>query len=179
MNSLDFFINVLIKVFLLFTILTVFFILIISKVEEDKMKGEINSLIDSYIPQMLSQLDSKSSGILKIIIKKYSGLIQSLNKKYSQPSEVNTIYNKWLFRTSIMISIGLLILLIAVVSVLTFTCTYDIGLKSKLISIFIAFIFIGIIEYLFFRYIAIKYIPIPPSYVISEIITDIKKSLQS
>ena len=79
--------------------------------------------------------------------------------------------------SSIFVLLILLSIFITIVLTLFLGCDKRFSLKHILIENTIVFILIGIVEYMFFTKVAIKFIPTPPSLLVNTLIDTIKQQL--
>jgi hypothetical protein len=63
-----------------------------------------------------------------------------------------------------------------IISVLYLTCNKCTGVVGILKENIITFMFVGLVEYLFFTQIAFKYIPAPPSTMVSTLVNAFKET---
>jgi hypothetical protein len=165
-------INVLIHVIILFTFLSTFFFLYISKVEENAFKNELGGMIETSLMKIL--LENPTS---KEDIKNSSEVLTQLSKLYATPDaftqERNTLV-KFSAVFTLLIIVGILITVLATLSA---GCDRDVSIKHILIENVIVFLCVGMVEYMFFTKIAIKYVPTSPSLLTNTLISTIKSQL--
>lgn len=148
------FINSLIHIFILSIVLTVFFFIVISKLETEQLTSKVTNIIKDSI---------KDSNIPKNEV--MSKNLYHLSSLYKNKNEADIIYNNSLF----YICIGF----ITIIGIMFLTLVLTLKLSSKkctnllniIIENILLFICVGIVEYLFFINIGLKYIPILPSYL--------------
>ena len=155
---------------ILFTILTALFLLLISKLEKEIFDREIHDNLSNTLVTSLQK--AYKYGSLKTILQTIP--LDRLQTFYSQPSQENEIYNKWL-QISMFLTIGFLITIILILSLfLYFTCGKMIPLWHIVEENIIIFIIVGTFEAIFFLLIARKYIPCPPSFMMTTFFDDLK-----
>ena len=146
--------------FLLFCFLTIFFWLVISKVE----KESINS-------QMVDSINKSFKNINKSAIEQmFSSDVENYLMQYYQGTDItvqNNNNNLLVFNIAFIVI--LFIGLILSIFVKYKLCKSKISFTKIIIENIIILILIGIIEYYFFMNIASKYIPVKPSYLPSLI----------
>jgi hypothetical protein len=169
----NFALNILIHITILFCFLSAFFILYVSNVEKQAFDSELEANIGPNMQAAFSKLDPKAKSAFTTIARYLP--FDSLIKLYDRPSDVVTNNNQWLFRVIVIINVALVILIIASVIIVTYSCERCVPLKDILIENAIIFSFVGLIEYMFFTHVAVKYIPIKPSTMITAFINDLKK----
>jgi len=148
----DFALNILFHVVILFVFLSLFFIFYISKVEKSSMENELSDNIQKTLK------NTNISGINAI----NPQIIQKLKEKYKSPDPVVTTYNHWLFRTVLIVVVYTIITIILITWIMK-SYYPEMNIKDVIIENMITFIFVGLVEYLFFTKVAIKYIPVEPS----------------
>jgi len=149
---------------ILFTFLSIFFIFYITKLEKSAFIHEIINLIDNTMKSF------------KLPFNIPNGLdLNKLIQLYSKPDQTTEIYNDLLMKSLIIVNILLWIGLIIVISILKYYNWDTLELSVILLENFLIFIFIGIIEFLFFTRVAFKFVPVEPSFMKSQLI----KTLQS
>jgi hypothetical protein len=175
--------DILIHVFILTSILSIFFIVVIVPIEKNELNNEVNKNIEDGVKHIIDEMKStkdtnKSS--LQFLIKLATGedvsvdkasneFVQRLKSYYSGENEVNETYNKGLVLNLITVIGFLLISIIAIYFIFKSSC----GKCPKIFTLIgenlLLFTIIGIIEYIFFIKFASKYIPIKPSLIIKTV----------
>lgn len=166
--------NIVLHMMILFTFLSIFFFAYISKVEEQTFKDEIGGLLEKSI---MNAMQAHKEQITPVVHQIKPALVYIQNQ-YSTPERVT-------LRTNIMIKFlaaftVLLLLCIFITIVLTsiLECKHSVPVGKLVIENVILFIFVGIVEYMFFTNIAIKYIPSPPTLLVKTIINRLKEKLE-
>ena len=169
--------NIMLHSIILLTFLTVFFFVFISVQERNAFQNELSSLIDTYFTTTLNKIPRDE------VIDKLKNIIpqlDSIKEVYSQDTSFTTERN-----LLVKFSAGFIILLLVTIALtIIFTllagCDKSMkGLKFIILENIIIFMFIGMIEYMFFTRIAIHYIPSSPSLLISTIIDKLKDELDT
>ena len=177
-NSLiNFSLNASLHVFILFTFLTVFFIVYISKIEKDAFESQIKNTIDSNVKTYIGNLDATTKSRVKIIIN--SPIIEILEERFKRPDPSITEHNWWVEHLSIGIIIVIGLIILTGISTLYFGVGQCAPVLEILKENIIIFIFVGFIEYIFFINVALKYIPAPPSLLVKTIIDTAKTQLSA
>lgn len=171
-NKTDIFFDLSIHGLILFTFWVVFFIMYVSKILNNTMKEELGSVIEKAIPRVLDE-SRKSLGEKSDILFKMLPL-NNFKNIYNQESQLNKENNDWLFRVMIMVNIMYLFVVTLSYVMLSRACDFKIDLKEVLIINAITFVFIGAIEFVFFKNVALKYVPTKPSLMINTILEDVK-----
>lgn len=165
-------------VLILFTFLTVLFFLLIAPLETDAFEGQIKDQVGNSMDGITQNLSPSNKDRITSMIYSDAGDgqtgIDAAISHYSTPSEIIIEHNKWVLLTAIEIISGLIICLILVVGVLSYSCGKCTGVFEIIKENLITFAFIGIVEYLFFTRIAFKYVPAPPSTMVTTIIDTFK-----
>ena len=179
--------DILIHVFILSSILSIFFLVVIVPLEKNELNNEVNKNIGAGAKHFIEQAKDtyqkqkiKAEILIEIMTGKSVGtntdlkefdadFIKRLQKYYEGESETNIIYNKGLI-TNLATVIGfLLISIITIYFIFKKSC----GKCPKIFTLIgenlILFSVIGIIEYIFFIKFASKYIPIKPSLIIKTV----------
>ena len=106
-------------------------------------------------------------------------IVDQVLNNLSDETPVIKEHNKWITGTAIAIISILIIGVIIYVNTLSYTCCKEMNIGYIIKENIITFIFIGIVEYLFFTQIAFKYVPAPPSTLVNSLIDNFKESLIS
>lgn len=161
-HDTQFQINVVLHIFILFTILSIFYLSFISKVETDALNYELDQIIDEGIGANVKKLPNNLKRFLKEVP------IEQIQKLYNQPDPVRELNNQWVSRSIITMSLTLLVSLLLIVYVLKSGCNTCIDYSALFWENLITFLFVGTVEGAFFIYIAFKYIPVAPSFLMQK-----------
>ena len=151
--------NYFIHSLILFTFLTIFFIFYISKLVKETFVQEITHLIDAAM---------KTSSI-PFKIPDYINLNNLINV-YSKPDSTPLMFNSLLMKSLTIVNIILWVSLIIIFAILKYYNGEEFELSVILFENFLIFIFVGIIEFLFFKQIAFKFVPVEPSFIKTKLI---------
>ena len=162
--------NLLIHSLILLAVLTTFFLLVIAKVEKEALEGEVTRTIQEQIPKLMAREDP--NGDLKRQLKNVP--FDSVSKLFAKPDEVTETYNKWLVRTAIFFNIFIALLIVVPALMIYWASGDTIPFGHILLENAILFAFVGTFEFLFFRSIVSKYIPVKPSVLTTEIYKDLQ-----
>jgi hypothetical protein len=176
----EIFFKALLHIFILFVLLLSLFWIVISKIQTNLMTDAVKNSLSNVIKNLKSS-NSQLLDNTKNIMSPYSHLINttdilsSLKKKYSAPDEKVTLNNAYVKNLSYVYVILFFIVILTFLGTLYGSCTYKnfpfwFILKENILT----FIFIAIIEAMFFYYIAMKYAPVLPS----DVNTIVKTRLQ-
>jgi hypothetical protein len=176
----EIFFKALLHIFILFVLLLSLFWIVISKIQTNLMTDAVKNSLSNVIKNLKSS-NSQLLDNTKNIMSPYSHLINttdilsSLKKKYSAPDEKVTLNNAYVKNLSYVYVILFFIVILTFIGTLYGSCTYKnfpfwFIIKENILT----FIFIAIIEAMFFYYIAMKYAPVLPS----DVNTIVKTRLQ-
>jgi len=176
-TMIEFSLNVIVHVFVLFIVLTILFWAVIRGMMENALKHEISKYADESFQNIKENLQPNQRDIAKNFATQNSTQLQLLSKLFSIPDPVTTTTNKWVMNVNIIIGISILIILLVVF----FTYWINVGVYPPILWIlwenFWTFLCIGMIEGLFFYYVAIKFIPVKPSVMTDAVIDTLKANL--
>jgi predicted membrane channel-forming protein YqfA (hemolysin III family) len=164
--------NVGVHVTILFIILSVFFILVISKVSHDAINNEFVDIIDENLGHQIKNILNENPATVPI-----ASMI-STDRLFKDEDRTVTMNNKWLYRIIYLSFAFLIILCILYPVILKYQCNTCLPIKNILLMNGVIFLFIGVVEYIFFKNIAMKYIPVKPSLLVVSLLDDVKKILQ-
>jgi len=168
--DVNFYTNLYLHSLILFIFLSILFITFISKVSTNAFNKEISELAEKQIHNNISSLN-KDPTINNI--KKYLSFDKIL-KYYDKPEIAAKYKNDGIFNTLLMLNGVLCLFFIILVLILKYLTNTELHIKDILIENTCAFLFIGIAEYYFFTKIAMKFIPVEPSFITKEFIEKIK-----
>lgn len=175
-HKIKFKINIVIHMIILFTILTVFFFNYISKISTSTFQSEIQNIISQNIEQAITNETKEKIKALNPVVIPY---LNNIIEETKEPSEYVIEHNRWLKLVAfsfILISIFGTALIIYIYNK---SCNIHIPIWHILLENLITFIFVGLVEFLFFTNIALKFVPAPPSLLISSFINKFKFDLIS
>jgi Na+-transporting methylmalonyl-CoA/oxaloacetate decarboxylase gamma subunit len=170
-EEFHFMLNIGVHVTILFLIISLFFVIYVSDVERNVLNSEFESNIQSNLDQTLKKLDPEVQEKLANVIN--ATPTEALYKYYCTPDQTTFVHNVWLFRTILLLNIFFIFIVV---------CLYlsarhfgkCVNMKEILIENGFIFAGVGVIEFLFFYYVALKYVPAPPSTLVNSIITSIQ-----
>lgn len=174
-HGFSFSINVLLHVVILFVFLSAFFILFVSKLTQNLFENEIGNLIETNMDKIIKGSDNKTKESLMLFTKLIP--IDKLIKNYEQPSEYNSEHNKWVQISAIAISFIGVFTLALIVFLVYNICGKCMPLTRIILENIIVFACVGLVEYFFFTEIALKFVPAPPSLLITSLINKFKENL--
>jgi len=173
-QNYNFLINLLLHSLILFTFLTLFFIFFISKVSKKAFNNEIGHQIDNALNKVVPKLkENKMFNLIKDNIN-----IKSLLDRYKDADKKVQKKNNSLIKNLVIVNIVLWICFILFVRHIT-SIRNDIDLLTIIGENLIVFSFVGIAEYYFFTRIALKFIPVEPSFISKQFLEELKSQFKS
>ena len=166
--------NISVHILFLFTILSVLFIKIISKLESQTINTELKTIISDSIDYNYNKLDLNQKILIKDGLKDVD--LNKLIKLYNNENLTKELNNKGIY-DSIYTAIILLIVILLIILLVSKRLCNNIPIKHILIENIIIFIGVGIVEYLFFKYIILNYIPVKPSFMMDYMVKKIQSVL--
>ncbi len=146
--------------------------LIISKNSTDKINTKLSNLVNENINKQLDKLTPMEKKFIKENIKKSE--IEKLYEFYSLESDTKKVNNYFIYSSIKITMIILIVIFILIVAASKLLC-HKLPLKHILIENIIIFSGIGIIHFLLFKFIILKYIPVEPSFITTYLLEIIKK----
>jgi hypothetical protein len=148
----------------------------VTKLTKEAFEKEISHLIEGNIDKMVYNLDPETKNKLVLFTKMVP--LDRLIKKYEEPSDYVEEHNNWVKLSAMAIALIGVVVLALLIYLLYNTCGQCIPLNHLLMENAIVFIFVGIVEYLFFTRVAMKFIPAPPSLLVTSLVNKFKGSLE-
>lgn len=161
--------NVLIHVIILFSFLSMFFFAFVSKVEEKAFKNELGDMIEENLNKVIMNNQE-----VKPYLHDISPSLKKINVLYQDDDRFTLERNILVKFSAIFTVLVLLSIFITIVATLAFGCDRKVSLKHLIIENIIIFILIGMVEYMFFTRIAIKFVPTTPSLMVNTLINTLK-----
>lgn len=169
--DVEYMVDCLLHVAILFTVLTLFYKLYIGKVETKAFQSEFKNLIDHKLGNDANLKKIMSSAVGKHLVK--SKNYAALEAMYSEPESGVRENNKWLFRSAMVASLGMA----GMIGCLLWASPHPIPFVSLLGHNAATFALVGVVEAVFFLNVVSKFAPAPPSLMITKAIQAIKKAL--
>lgn len=171
------FINVLLHAAVVFLFLSVFYATIGSTTESRETNKQFSSIITKNVSSVLNEANTKSGGVVRTALKPTEPILDMLERRYARPNEARETHNRWLFGTAIGGSIAAVVAIVVVLLLLKLSCGqcpshFLWGMIAQAAAIFIV---VAGVEYYFFKNIALKTIPAPPSVMVNGIIDGIRE----
>lgn len=168
----NYIINISLHVLILFTFLTIFFFAYISRLEKKSVDDALLDAINGQVDTVLTGIDNHMPP-LKIeweILNKLGEDIQK-ESKGALPAIISNHRN--LRNIAVAMIVGLFCILVGLY-VYFLSIGININWKRIITENMIIFIFVGIIEFLFFTKVASKYIPVTPDLLSKTILERLK-----
>jgi hypothetical protein len=172
-------INILVHVFILFIFLYIFFFNFIAKSEEDAIADQVNNISNNKIPEILANIDNMDKDKVinwEDVKKKAENVLNSTDQSVDKNIEDN---NNSLKKIGIIIIVSILLLTITIYVYYTFILKKSVSLKKILVENVTVFSLVGIIEYIFFKMTASKYIPVYPDTIGNTVLESIKNNIMN
>ena len=181
LHHMEIVLDALVHVLILFGFLTCFYAFFASGMEKHALESEVGHMIDENIQKTLREADAHNSGALKALLG--NDVVQTslgtLEKLYEGDDPAVATYNRWLFSMAGVVTLSLLLIVIVLVTTLYGTCqltTKNVGFAGIVRENLWIFAVVGVVEYLFFSNVAFKWLPAPPSGMLSALLKSIHKS---
>ena len=169
-------INIGLHVLILFTFLTAFFFAYISQLEKKSVTQALDGLIKKQMSTILDNID-KNIPIPDSQWAEINDMADKLERNaQGELPRIKNNNNMLMYSAGGGIAIAFLIL-VGIYTYFTMILQIDIHLRHILSENIITFIFIGLVEFLFFYYIASKYIPATPDVAAVTAIDRIKHNI--
>jgi hypothetical protein len=165
---------------------------LLKQYQEIKIMSDTSNLdIDAYLQQIpqndMKQLYEQAKNKFDVNIFDPNTIInilknipsEQIEKIYGISKNETSINNNWLIKFTFTINGLLILFIIAILLVLYFEgkrCTPILHILKENIMVFMC---VAIVEILFFKFVAIKFVPAPPSYLINSVIDNIKNNLKN
>jgi len=171
----SFIFNISLHIIILFTILSVFFMVYISKIASESLNSELKDNIENGFNTLIKNMTTKQKTILRSVVGKVP--LDSLLEMYKDKDSYVEMYNNMLFKIIIIINIALFGIIITGITLLTKNCNQCIPVGKIIKQNLLTFGVVGVVEYLFFTKVALKFIPVKPSTIITESVNSVKNSI--
>lgn len=175
-ESTQLYINSVLHVVILFTILGLFFMVMIAPKTRDAMQNLINGLVNGINNDSFDKINNKTRGGLCRTLKTNEFLFDFAKGEFSNTDEATQVHNDDLVKITFIIIGSLFALFTFVVLTIYFNSGVCINLVSVITENLIIFLFIAIAEYMFFINITSRYVPMVPSELSKEIIENLKNN---
>lgn len=156
--------NIILHVFVLFLALTMLYIFVISPLESSTLQGEVDDKLTEALQSTWNATNPEAQTVIGNAIYVAMPALDRAALVYSKPDEKRKANNQNVFIRAGLISFFLLVLFIIVAAVLA-SCHVNLAshIKHVLGENAIIFIIIGVVEFMFFTFVAKKFVPTMPS----------------
>jgi len=157
----------------------------IAPLESEELTNQISNQINNNMDTLYKEINNVEgmNGEFKKIVKQLNepgenniSTLNIMSDYYSKPDESTKNWNLIPFFGTIIVLISLLGGFFAIWGTLTVSCNKCIPVGRIIIENIILFGLIGVIEAVFFTFIAKKYVPVKPSYFVNQTINSLKES---
>lgn len=164
-------------VIILFTFLSLFYMYYISELSKKSFDREISKNIDKFVKKAIEETDITEIENSKYLLKHIP--FENFAILFEEPSQTTTLQNKWLFNSLTASIIVMWLMLFGFIFLVKGKCGKEIGNEITVVNLIknniTTFLFIGLVEYMFFTNVAVKFIPVVPSTLTNSFFDEIKK----
>lgn len=183
--NINFYLDIGLHVLILFTFLTIFFFAYISKLEKQNLDNVTNNIILEKTNYILDSTKNWQNNLnnwnknfnININWKNIDCIANKLIESSKDQTPEIKKNNDNLFKESIIIIIIAFFVFVSITLFFKYYMKYDIDIKHILFINLIIFSFTGMIEYLFFKYVATKYVPVTPDFTSKTVLNRIKTNI--
>jgi len=174
-TDIDFNVNLFMHFILLLSFLTILFIYLISKLSSDAFNGEVGHLLKEIMEKNTETMkkDPSFEYTSKLLP------LDKLHKMFKKQEPTVRTHNDDLIRLIVIINTLLWIFFIVLILVLKYNCDSHLNIKEIIFENFVLFTLVGFVEYLFFTRIAVKFIPVEPSFISKQFVDALKNKFKS
>jgi hypothetical protein len=178
-------VDIFVHVIILLGILLSFFVLVISKLETKELTGQITNQIDTNLPKLYNDINKSSpNNAFQTLAKSLNkggdkSILSVMERYYDKPDAATESENSMPILGALIVLLSLTGGLFAIWAVLKYSCNKCIPLGGIIFENIVLFGCIGVIEILFFNFIASKYVPTLPSYFVNETLESMKRKFTS
>ncbi len=176
-------IDVFVHIIILLTVISIFYFVMIAPLESKELTEQITNQIDSNMNTVYTNINKDTDNIFNEIVKKLNtpdgkgaSTLDIMSEYYSKPDESTQNWNLIPLFGTIIVLIALLGGFFAIWGTLTQSCNKCVPVGRILLENIVLFGLIGIIEAVFFMFIAKQYVPVKPSYFINQTLSSLKKT---
>lgn len=166
----SFAINMAMHSLILFSFLSVFFIQYISKLASKTFNHELAEIMESVLGGPIRE--AKKIPLVQEVLDTLP--LDKLQQVYGKQDKAVQSHNDGLFTSILISNILLWGMLIIVILLINYSCGKNIDIKSIAVENGLTFMFIGVVEYLFFSLIAFKFVPVEPSFISQQMLEKVK-----
>lgn len=150
--------NVLFHIFMLTLVLTLMFFVVIRNTTKGAFEREINGAITDAIDSLPSFTGPVNQAT-----------VDNMIDYFNTPDKTNEERNNALLNYCIIILIALLLINITAWVLIRYSAIKKIRVRKVVLENIFLFLSVGVIEFIFFINIATKFIPVKPSFIMSEV----------
>ena len=178
-------VDIFVHVIILLGILLSFFVLVISKLETKELTGQITNQIGTNLPKLYNDINNSSpDNAFQTLAKSLNkggdkSILSVMERYYDKPDAATESENSIPILGALIVLLSLTGGLFAIWAVLKYSCNKCIPLGGIIFENIVLFGCIGVIEILFFNFIASKYVPTLPSYFVNETLESMKRKFTS
>ncbi len=177
-STIELNLDIAIHVLILFTFLTIFFFTYISKLEKNNLDNLTSDIINKNTKNILDNVNVYSKNYrYKVDWKGINDKANSLLSLKDKTQEDINNNNNLLLRNSIIIIVVLCFVITAIILYLKYILKININITHILIMNLIIFSLTGLIEFLFFTFVASKYVPVTPDKISNTVLDRIKYNI--
>jgi hypothetical protein len=164
-------VDIFIHVTFLILVLSVAFWALVAPVEKKAFDSQIEDQIKQAMGLAFKDISQDTVENLSKID------LDVLSKYYDQTDDTTSLWNGWLKKSNVLMAIVLIVTLVLVWAILSFSCGKCIPVGRLLVENFVLFACIVVVEALFFLKVASKFVPVAPSYMVQQLFKDLKTKL--
>ena len=166
----------LLQVAILWTFLTAFYQVYISRVETRALDHQMSDLIRRNVPKALAKADTPAKSLKSLLRSLDLGRVADL---YRRPDEAVETSNRWLFVVAWVVAAALFGGVAVLLAVVFGSCGLE-GAGPDVLDVVREnvwlFLVVGVVEFLFFQHIAAKFIPAAPSDLVHGLLRRLRGS---
>lgn len=165
--------NILLHMMILFIILGVVFSLFVSNIIKTSSESELKNIIQIGLGSALDKIPDNQKKMINTVTHNIN--LDKLIEYYDRSNTVSKTHNAWLFRTIGIISAIFVFMIIIIAITSKLTCA-DMDISTLLLENVFIFIGVGLAEFLFFKFVAHKYVPVTKSEIIHDLLESVKNN---
>ena len=164
--------NVAIHVFILFCILSIFFMFYVSNLSRQALNNELDTNIKNMIDAKVAVLSEEQRYAIRRELQHLP--LNKIISIYENPSAPVTINNKMLFRIITIINVAMFLMILLSIFLIKKVAGICPPIRHILFENFVVFSLVGIIEVIFFKFVASQFIPVKPSVLVNSTISSLQ-----
>ena len=176
-SFLELTLNIILHILILFTILSALFWYFIADISSTALSTEIEHAVEDSFGAIKRNMPQEQVLLIRSYIANFKQPLNVMHATYSKPDKVMLENNKWLSTTNKLMIFMLLLIVLAILITLKLNCGIYPPFLSILKENIAVFLFIGIVEAIFFFKIAMKFIPVLPSALSKDFLQAVKNGL--